>query len=62
MRYAIVNEKFVENVIVADQDFIELHYPEAIECPEIVGVGWTYELGQFIAPPFVEPDDETETI
>lgn len=62
MRYAILNDNFVENVIVADQEFIELHYQEAIECPEIVGVGWTYESGQFIAPPFVEPDDEAETI
>ena len=58
MRYAIIKESFVENVIIADQEFIEAHYPEAIECPEEVYVGWNYADGQFIAPPLIQNMEE----
>lgn len=46
-RFAEVVDKIVINVIVADQAFIEEHKPEAIECPDFVGVGDKYEDGEF---------------
>jgi len=47
MRVAIVEEGVVTNVIVAD----ELTEPNWVECPDEVGVGWTYDGETFMAPP-----------
>jgi hypothetical protein len=60
MRYAIINESLVENVIVADKEFVEVYYPQAIECPETVYVGWNYVDGEFIAPPPVISEEVAE--
>ncbi len=46
-RYAEIKDNRIVNVIVADQDFIDAHKPDAIECPEFVGVGDKYEDGEF---------------
>ena len=46
-RYAEIKDNQIVNVIVADQDFIYAHKPDAIECPEFVGVGDKYEDGEF---------------
>jgi hypothetical protein len=46
-RYAEIKNNRIVNVIVADQDFIDAHQPDAIECPEFVGVGDKYEDGEF---------------
>lgn len=46
-RYAEIKNKIVTNVIIADQDFIDAHKPDAIECPDFVGVGDKYEDGEF---------------
>lgn len=55
MRIAIIENKEVINVIVADQ------LPEnGIECEEIVSVGWTYDKGKFVAPPIVYAEEVTE--
>jgi hypothetical protein len=60
MRYAIIENKEVVNVIVADQEFIDAHYPDAIECDDFVSVGWRYDKKKFIAPePNYYISDET---
>lgn len=59
MRFAIVTNELVENIIVADQDFIDVHYPNAINVDDKnCGIGWSYADGQFIAPPFVRNMEE----
>ena len=60
MRYAIIENKEVVNVIVADQEFVDAHYTNAIECDDLVCVGWEYDKKKFIAPkPNIAIDDET---
>jgi len=60
MRYAIVENELVINIIVAEQDFIDAHYPDAIECNDGVNIGHIYKDDNFIAPPpIVIPPDET---
>lgn len=55
MRIAIIENKEIVNVIVADE------LPDnGIECPETVCVGWTYDKGEFIAPPIVYVEESTE--
>lgn len=46
-KYAEIKNGIIENVIVADADFIAQYKPEAIECPEWVGVGDEYTNGEF---------------
>lgn len=46
-RYAEIENGIIANVIVADAEFIAKHKPEAIECPNWVGVGDKYEDGEF---------------
>lgn len=46
-RYAELDGTKIINVIVANQDFIDEHKPDAIECPDFVGVGDKYEDGEF---------------
>jgi hypothetical protein len=46
-RYAEIQDTEIINVIVADEQFINEHKPNAIECPDWVGVGDKYEDGQF---------------
>lgn len=59
MRYAIIENKQVVNVIVADQDFIDANCPDAIECDDVVSVGWSYNNKKFIAPEltYYTPDE-----
>ena len=59
-KFAIVIQNLVENIIVADQEFIDTYYPEAIECPDLVGVGWIYDKGEFVLPPIVHVEELTE--
>jgi hypothetical protein len=61
MKYAIIKDNKVINIIVADEQFIAEHYADAIELDETAGIGWTYIDGVFIAPePLIV--DETEVI
>lgn len=46
-RYAELDGTVIINVIVADETFISEHKPDAIECPDFVGVGDKYEDGEF---------------
>ena len=52
MRYAIIEDGVVKNVVVADADFAAQQ--GWVECPE-AGPGWTYENGVFVAAPPPEP-------
>ena len=58
-KFAIIENKEVINVIVANQDFIDANYPDAIECDETIGIGWSYDKKKFIAPPpnIIFPDE-----
>lgn len=51
MRYAIVENKIVVRTIIADQDFIDEFYPDAIECDDEVNIGHVYDKKKFTAPP-----------
>ena len=46
-RYAEIKDTQIINVIVADEAFINEHKPDAIDCPDWVGVGDKYENGEF---------------
>jgi hypothetical protein len=60
MRYAIIENELVINIIVAEQDFIDAHCPDAIECNDGVNIGHIYKDNNFIAPPpVIMPPDET---
>lgn len=52
MRYAIIVNGKVDNVIIADQDFVDAHYSGAIllNDEDVVGPNYIYENGQFIEP------------
>lgn len=52
MRYAIIENGVVVNVVVADADYAAEQ--GWIECPD-AGPGWTYADGVFTAPVVVEP-------
>ena len=58
-RYAEIDGTKIINVIIADQDFIDEHKPDAIECPDFVGVGDKYENGKFNRVVIVVDDSET---
>lgn len=49
MRYAIIKNGIVDNVIDADAAFIATHYPGAVPSIE-AGPGDTYSAGQFVRP------------
>ena len=53
MRYAIIKNDLVVNVIVADSKFVKESKINAIECPENVCVGWSYLEEEFIAPEII---------
>jgi len=57
-RYAEIKDTQIINVIMADEAFIDQHKPEAIECPDWVGVGDKYEDGEFSRVTFPVVDDE----
>jgi hypothetical protein len=52
MRYAIIENGLVTNVVVADAEIASSN--GWIDCP-IGGPGWTYANGVFTAPVVVEP-------
>ena len=66
MKYALIKSNIVENIIVAQSDFIETirhEWDHIIQLDEDspVGVGWTYDGSKFIKPeapevPVVEPE------
>ena len=55
--YAIIENGLVVNTIVADQNFINQNYPDAINITNISprpGINWTYQNNTF-----TEPKEET---
>jgi len=60
MRYAIIENSIITNIIVADEDFIAQNYSNAIQCPESFSVGDKYENGEFshAASIVIEPEPE----
>lgn len=50
MRFAIIENQEVVNTIVADQDFIDQHFPGAVDITNnpSVSISWGYVDGQFI--------------
>lgn len=57
-RYAIIENNLVVNVIVAEQDFIDAHYPNAVLANDAVSPGWNYVDNQFILPAPIETPTE----
>jgi len=58
LQYALIRAGVVENIIIADDDFIPLiqndwdHVLRVNDSPNIphIGIGWTYVDGAFVAP------------
>ena len=50
MRYAIIEEGKVVNTLIAEQDFINEYYPNAVVADDSVNIGWLYEAGKFVKP------------
>lgn len=63
MKYAIIKNNVVVNVIVAEQDFIDEHYPDAIllDNESNAGIGYIYENNKFIEPEIIEAEEVTPT-
>ena len=61
-RYAEIENTIIINVIVADELFIAEHKPEAIECPDFVGVGDKYEDGEFSRVVNIVTENDSETL
>jgi hypothetical protein len=59
-KYAIINNNVVENIIEAEQDFIDAHYPNAVllQDNEVAGPGWTVENGEYKAPNLTVSSEE----
>ena len=59
MNWAILENGIVVNIIVADESFIEIHFPNAVNITDTTaGIGWTYDGEVFTAPP--APIEETD--
>ena len=57
MKYAILRNNIVENIIVADQDFINKYYFDAINVDNVeCGIKWVYDGTIFTKPVIVEPE------
>ncbi|EPD36067.1 hypothetical protein HMPREF9701_03118, partial [Delftia acidovorans CCUG 274B] len=57
-QYALIKSGCVEQVIVADADFVETiraHWDHIELAPETVGVGWAWDGQAFAAPPAPDP-------
>jgi hypothetical protein len=59
MKYAIIENGVVANVVVAEADYAAEQ--GWIECPD-AGPGWTYADGVFTAPVAVEPTEPVEPV
>jgi len=53
MKYAIIENGTVVNVVLADAQFALSN--GWVECPDVVEIGWTYADGVFTVPVVVEP-------
>ena len=61
MYYACINNNTVENVIIAELDFVQSWnsgFELVIECDSSVGIDYTYSEQNGFQPPYVEIYDE----
>ena len=49
MKYAIVENNKVINVVIADEEYA--NQQGWIVCPNAIEIDWLYENGQFVEPP-----------
>lgn len=64
MIFADIENGLVKNTFIADQEFVNDHYPNAVEITDMnprPSFGWIYEDGKFIEPVKLE-NDEPEVI
>lgn len=50
LRFAIIENDDVINVIVADAEFIKENKIDGVECGDEIYAGWKYKDKKFIAP------------
>lgn len=63
MRFAIIENNIVINVIDADENFINEFYPEAVNVTDkICGRGFIYRDGEFEPPASIADEDNGETL
>jgi hypothetical protein len=64
VNYAIIENKTVTNIIVADQKFVDQWYPGAVllEEGQFVSIGMTYEDDTFFWPDVIVDDKSLESI
>lgn len=55
-KFGIIENELIVNVIIADQEFIDLNYPEAVEVPDHINRGDSFIDGEFIRHPGVKAD------
>ena len=61
-RYCEVKDTVITNVFVADEAFVNEYKPEAIPCPDFIGVGDKYDNGIFERVVIIaEPEEVTPT-
>lgn len=62
MIFAIIENGIVVNTILADKEFVESNYEQAVEITnEQVSIGFTYKNKKFTPPkPFITSEDELE--
>lgn len=49
MRYAILKDNVITNIIEADQNFVDNHFPGAMNVENVrCDIGWTLDNGVFI--------------
>lgn len=62
--YLIIENNKITNVIVADKDFIDIHYPNAVLLPEgeTAGIGWTLENGTYKAPDMTLTEEQVNEL
>lgn len=55
MRYAILENEIIVNVIIADEKFIKKNFPLAVLCPEQFGVGDGFNGEEFFSNQITAP-------
>lgn len=58
VKYAVVENDIVINVILADEYFVSNNLPNAILCPDEIGVGDLYVNGEFSLNRIVVEENE----
>lgn len=59
-KYAQINDSIIVNIFIADEELVGANYPNAIQCPDFVGVGDSFIDGVFISNAKVMEANELE--